>query len=768
MPQPNIPTSLRPILSGTAATAGLAMIFSSLPTTANAQSAVSGGNETPGASAPDAIALDPVSVSADRISAQDSGNVNAVRTGISRLPETVKETPRVINVVPEEIIKQQRATSLEQVLRNVPGITISTGEGQGGQNGDQFRIRGLTARGDIYTDGLKDFGVYTHDVFNTESVQVLKGPSGDGFGVGNSGGLINQSTKQAKLESVNRIEQSFGSGPTYRTTADVNHKLDDTVALRVNALYYNQEVADRDEAEAERWGLAADLGMGIGTRTTWHLNYSYLKGEKTPDMGVPMMTGRDGIITPATEYGLDRSTSYIRDLDRDDTENHVLTSTLSHEVSDHLTLYNDTRWSLYDRDWAATNPAALSAANSAAFLNGGNPNLTYGAGGGMAYKQDGWGVQNIAGVKAEGTLLGLKHKANGGLDLNYQEDTRQMGTWVGRTANQTVVNPIHSYASGAYLTYPDSGIRSASVQNTGVFVSDRVWLHDQVSVQGGVRWDYFRTSFRSQTSSVANGQDIERTWSPSASLIYEPTKDSSLYTTYSRSNKPVGTDIASAVTVGSNETPNGNRDFDPEETDLYEVGGKADFLNGRLGVNGAAFLIEKQNTYTYDAETGALADGFIEAGLGLRIKGFESGISGKITPAWSVYGSYAFLTGEITDSKGSPANVGNDAPNVPKHNASLWTTYALSEDIGDVLPGKLMVGGGVQYASEYWADAGNTARAPDTFSLDALLSYEYESVSLALNGYNLTDHRNYASVFNNSRAVPTSGRTFMLTAGLQF
>lgn len=764
MSRRHIPPSLRPILAGAgaAATAGLAITISSLPATAQAQSAASGNGQTPSASANDPIVLDPVSVSAGRTEAQDSGNVNAARTGMSRLPETVKETPRVINVVPEEIIQQQRATSLEQVLKNVPGITISTGEGQGGQNGDQFRIRGLSARGDIYTDGLKDFGVYTHDVFNTESVQVLKGPSGDGFGVGNSGGLINQSTKQAKLENANRIEQSIGSGPTYRTTADINHKIDDTIALRVNALYYNQEGSDRDEVEAERKGIAADLGMGIGRPTTWHLNYSYLNGDKTPDMGQPMVRGNDGIYRPAAEFGLDSSTSYVRNLDRDETENHILTSTLAHEVNKTLSVYNDTRWSYYERDFAATNPAALT---SIAALNGA---LSYGAGGGMAYKQDGWGVQNITGAKAEGTLLGLKHKANGGLDLNYQEDTRQTGTWVNRTNNQSVSNPTHTYSSNAFLTYPASGVRSASVQNTGIFASDRVWLHDQVSVQGGLRWDYFRTSFRSATASVANGKDIEHTWSPSGSLIYEPTKDSSVYATYSRSNKPVGSDIGAAVTIGSNETPNSARDFDPEQTDLYEVGGKADFLNGRLGVSGAVFLIEKSNTYTVDTSTGAIADGFSEAGLGTRIKGVETGFSGKVTPAWSVYTSYAFLTGEVTESKTSPATIGKDAPSVPKHNASLWTTYSLTEELGDAIPGKLMVGGGAQYASEYWTDSANTGRVPEAYALDSMVSYEYGNLSLALNGYNLTDHRNYTSAFNTARAVPAAGRTFMLTAGLQF
>lgn len=762
MPQNTVPDRLRPIIAGAAATAGLAMTFSTLTTAANAQTAGTGNAPAPGASSGDALVLDPVRVDANRPA--ETGNVNAAPTGVSRLPETVKDTPRIVNVVPEEIIEQQRATTLEQVLRNVPGITISAGEGNGGQSGDQFRIRGLSARGDIYTDGLKDFGVYTHDTFNTEAVQVFKGPSGNGFGVGNSGGVINQGTKKARLDSRYNVEQSVGSGPTYRSTVDVNQKLSDTAALRVNGLYQKSEIPDRDKGKADRQGVAADLGLGLGTATTWHLNYAFLKGDKTPDQGQPMVLGRDGVYRPAGEYGLDRSTSYIRNLDRDETLNHIVTSTFAHEFSKGLSVYNDTRYSHYNRDIAITTPSALSGAAATSFLNGGNPALSYGAGGGSSYKQNGWGVQNVAGAKLEGELFGLLHKFNGGVDLSHQNDKRSNASWVNRVNNQLVRTPIHNYPGNAFLTYPLTGGREASVTNAGLFATDRVWLFDQLSVQGGVRWDYFRTSFSTNDPTIPGGSASTRTWSPSVSLIYEPTTDSSLYFSYARSAKPIGTDIAAAVANGTAENPRNGRNFDPEKTDLYEIGGKADFLGGRLGVTGALFQIDKGNTYSVDPVTGAVTDGFSEAGLGTRIRGFEAGVSGEILPGLNVYGSYAFLDGEVTESRTNSALIGRTAPNVPRNNASLWTTYEFEAGV----PGKFTVGGGVQYASEYWADSANTARMPETVSLDAVLSYEVRNLSLQLNAYNLTDHRNYTSAFNAARAVPAAGRTFLLTAGLTF
>lgn len=109
-------------------------------------------------------------------------------TGMGRLQGTVQDLPQSIQVIPREILQQQNAVTLEQALRNVPGITSTVGEGGGGVQGDQLRIRGFNARNDIYVDGLKDFGDYSRDAFTFEDVAVYFGPSGLTFGAGSVGG----------------------------------------------------------------------------------------------------------------------------------------------------------------------------------------------------------------------------------------------------------------------------------------------------------------------------------------------------------------------------------------------------------------------------------------------------------------------------------------------------------------------------------------------------------------------------------------------------
>ncbi|KAI3590911.1 Ferrichrome-iron receptor [Cupriavidus sp. U2] len=745
MQQKILSSSIRVLVSGAAST-GTVLTITALPQIAHAQPAA---------------VLPAVTVTGKGIE-----NTNEAPTGIARLPDTVKETPKTIFVLPRDVLEQQQVTSLEQALKNVPGITVSTGEGNGGQNGDQFRIRGLSAKGDVYIDGLRDFGAYRRDIFNTESVEVIKGPAGESFGVGNLGGLINQTSKKAGKGTRTSIDQNFGSGPTYRTMLDGNYQLGTTTAVRVNAMFQDGRTPDRDHVDDDRRGLAVDFGTGLGTPTEWHLNYAYLHRSGPPDYGVPMAQGTDGVYRPITEYdvpGLSRSTSYVRNTDRDTSDAHVVTSLLQTTFGNGITLNNDTRFSYYDRDFSGTNPAGVNQATLQKLLAGGNARLRYGARGGMTYMQRGWGLQNVLSAKGEFHTGSIRHRAMAGLDANYQRDHRDIGSWTGRLNNQTIVDPVFDASKNASVNYVAT--RDANSTNVGVFVNDRVWLTEQVSLLGSLRWDYFRSEYET-SASAAGGTADSKKLSPAISAIWEPTKNAMFYAMFSRSYRPVGTDIALAVGGVQTEVPKAGVASEPERSDTVEVGTKLDFLDKRLGVTGSLFQIRKSNAYTVDPVTGAVANGFSDSGEGRRIRGAEVGLTGRITTNWSANFAYAYLDGEVT-SASRPALVGNVAPGVPHHNLTLWTAYDIPHALVP-LPGKLTVGGGVQYASGYWADSENTGRVPDTFSLDAMLAYRQGKFRASLNGYNLTNTLNYASAFNATRAVPASGRTVLLNVGVTF
>jgi catecholate siderophore receptor len=722
-----------------------------------------------GAGAQEAETIDLSTVEVDGSGGATSNALNT-GTGLSRLPGRVQDVPQTINVVPKEILEQQNVTTIEQALRNVPGVTLSAGEGNGGLNGDQFRIRGFQAKNDIYVDGLRDFGVYVRDSFNAENVQVLKGPSSETFGLGTTGGVINTTSKRSFLGSLTAVDGTIGTGPLGRVTADVNRQIDDTTAIRINGMFHDQDIADRDNVESNRWGFASSLGFGLGTDTTWHLNYFHQHTDRTPDYGVPaVLPPGSSRALPITEFGLPRSTSFVRSTDQDVANVDLLTSLLSVKAADWLTITNDTRLSFYDRAFATTAPICVDAC-AAGFFSGGNPLVGYSAGGGSSYWQNAWGIQNVTTAVAKFNTGGLRHEAVAGLDLFYQNDERTGGMVLGIRPDQSLWSPTFENTTGYAIVQNPNNRREGSGTNVGVFASDRVWLTDTFSVLGGLRWDNFSSRYRNTSTVPGPALGSFNPWqeadtsfvSPKASVIWEPTPDQTFYVTYARSFSPPGQFVANSTNI---EVPSGAIKLEPEKNDLYEIGTKISLLDGRLGLNAALFRINKSNSSDIDPITGEPVYAPIEGGEARRVQGVELGLTGKVTDAWTVQLGYAYLDSEVLSSS-TPTNVGHRVQGVPEHSASVWTTYDVGHHFGS-LPGRLLVGGGVTYDDGYFAASDNVTFIPSTFSVDALISYEYKNLRMAVNGYNLTDELNYGSAFS-TRAVPSAGRTVTLTVGAKF
>ena len=243
------------------------------------------------------VQLGPVSVN------DDAGrNAQNHAPPITTMPTTsVQDTPQSINVVTGEVMKQQAVTTLADALKNVPGITIAIGEG-GTLAGDQFKINGFDAKDDVYLDGLRDFGAYTRDSFNYQEVQVLKGPSGLMFGRGTTGGAINTISKSPFLRNHYSAALEGGNGDHVRATADLNYAFSDTGAVRLNLMFTNTGVVDRDIVHNTRWGIAPTIALGLGTDTQWSLSYLHQHSTGIPDYGITVAQRPGQLIAePATQ-----------------------------------------------------------------------------------------------------------------------------------------------------------------------------------------------------------------------------------------------------------------------------------------------------------------------------------------------------------------------------------------------------------------------------------------------------------------------------------
>lgn len=730
----------------------------------------------PTPAAPPPLLADP----ADAVPGPPGSPANSLEagTGIGRLPGTVQDTPQTVNVVSQRQLREENVTTLEQALRSVPGVTVAIGEGGGGMNGDQFRIRGFQAKGDIYIDGLRDFGVYVRDSFAYEQVQVLKGPSSETFGMGTTGGAINIQQKTAHLGDAASFDVTAGTGPMFRTTVDINKQINATTAARVVGMWHDQDIVDRDHLYSDRWGILASLAFGLGTDEKLTVNYLHQSGKRKPDMGVPIFDpdGAGGPLfgKPVTEFGVSRKNFYGKVTDLDDSDVDMITARYVKRVNEGLTIHNDTRLAMYSRYFAQTVPNCAAADSDPLTNTCGDSILAgtfdglHGFGGPAGFDQESWGIQNVTTAVAKFHTGWLRHEFVAGIDLFYQNDRRTQ--LANSEANDvklagTIGNPIYGHNPGFTVTRNPLSRKRAESDNIALFASDRVWLTPEFSVLGGLRWDRFSARYATtDTTTGAWNDDLNSDtsfWSPKASVIWEPTKQQTYYVSYAKSFSSLAGQF---ITNDNNSI--GNETMEPEENKLWEAGAKWALMNGRLGLTAALFRVDKTNARQEDG-----AGNLVATGEEQRVQGVELGLTGQITSAWMMQAAYAYMDSEIlynaaTNSAAENENKGNRVAFVPEHAVSVWTTLEISKLV-NLGPGKTTVGGGIRWSDDIYANSGNTSIIPANFTFDAMISYEKDGWRFAANGYNLTDELNYDGSFGN-RAVVAAGRTLMFTVGKKF
>ena len=273
---------------------------------------------------------------------------------LSKLTESIRDTPQSIATLSRELLEDRGDTSLNDALRNVPGITLGAGEFS--WQGNNPTIRGFNARDDLYLDGLRDFGSYPRDPFNLETVEVLLGPSSILFGRGSTGGAINQVTKQPHLSHSTDLAVNVGTADTVRATVDMSRPvplLGEGAAWRLNLLAHDGGVADRDGAESQRFGFAPSLTLGLGSTTEVTLSYMKQTADDRPDYGLPWLNGRPAAVPRDRYYGFD--SDYLK------TDADIVSTQVLHSVSDTIRLNAQVRYAQYERENRITEPLITPA-----------------------------------------------------------------------------------------------------------------------------------------------------------------------------------------------------------------------------------------------------------------------------------------------------------------------------------------------------------------------------------------------------------------------
>ena len=654
---------------------------------------------------------------------EDQGNSYVVpESSLSKFPVPLKDTPQSITIVPEKLIQEQAGTTLRDALRNVPGITATAGEG-GGAQGDVFILRGFNARNDMFIDGVRDSGSYFRDSFNFDAVEVLKGPSSTFFGRGSTGGIINQVSKGLRLDPSYNGIFSGGAGPLFRGTVDVNQPLSQVLpntALRINLMAHGDDVVGRDKIELRRQGFAPSIAFGLGTPTQITLSYLLQHEDNIPDYGFPYINGAPLRTDRDTFYGLTKE-------DHEKTLVNVGTLRLDHRFNDIFNLRNTLRYSHVDRDSAVTN-ATVVLPNT---ITRSRPQRD---------TQESI-LSNQTDLTAKFDTFGFKHTATTGLEVS--RETFDLVRWASTGPNTTINHPNNNALPNPKVLAADSDTRAIGF---GYFAADQIKLNQYFDIVGGVRWDYFDTDVKDDFLDDRRKQ-VDKAWSYRGGLVFHPTPSQSYYFSYGTSFNPSAEGIA--LSPATNGTP-------PEKNQIFEVGAKIEFFEGALNLQSAVFRIDKTNARTPNPLDDTLPN--VVTGK-QRSQGFEIGATGRVLPGLNVFGGYTFLDTEILEDTVT-ANIGNEIQNVPKHSATLWTTYDFLE--------KWQVGGGPTYVGSRYSNNANANRVPGFVRWDSTVAYQItKNIQLRVNAINLTNQLYFDSI-SGSKAVPAAGRTILGSASFNF
>ena len=679
------------------------------------------------------------------VKGKENKNVfNPDRLSLDRL-KSVKKTQSV-SVVPQILIEQQGATTLKDALRNVSGIGLNAGEG--GVQGDDFTLRGYSAKTDIFIDGVRDQGSYQRDSFNLESVEVIKGPSSSYFGRGSTGGLVNQVSKTARAGNSYAGIVSSGMGPFNRATFDVNQQLSESVAFRANLMGQTSEVVERDEVKQRRYGYAASLVFGLDQPTQLTLNYLYQKDNNLPDYGFPYINGR-----PARE---DRDTFFGSSSDFERTEVNVATVRLDHAFNDQLKLRNTTRLSHVGRAAAPTAARLITIADGMDTLA--NPI------GAQAFRRNRPErdatesiLSNQTDLSATFSTAGFEHSLSTGFEVAREEF--RLARFTNTLPNTIGLDP-ESFDPEGSSTRALSQRTNTRALSAGVFVADEVKLNEYVDLIAGLRYDRFAASFNDDFPPTPGSSltrpdfdNTDRTLSYRAGIAFHPTTTQNYYVSYGTSFNPSAEALSLSAT---------NQDVDPEKNQTFEIGGKIELRDGQLSLQGALFSIKKTDAREMDLNQE------VQVLSGERlVRGFELGVTGRLTDGLVMFGSYTFLDSEVTksltddDTNLTNDTEGNEVSRVPRHSATLWTSYQL--------PGqKLEIAGGPTYVSHRFSSDTNANKIDGYTRWDATIGYAVtEKVTLRLNLQNLTDKEYFDSTAG-GHTVPAPGRTAIASVSFNF
>ncbi|MFT7046727.1 MAG: catecholate siderophore receptor [Celeribacter sp.] len=663
----------------------------------------------------------------------------------SKLSGPVADTPRTITAVTQEVIEATGTTSIRQLARSTPGISLGFGEG-GNSFGDNIYVRGFKANNDVYVDGVRDPGTSIHETFNTEQVEVIKGPAGSVGGRGTTGGTLNIASKKPQDVDFYEFTTKLTSAGTKRQTVDLNWGENERLQFRLNGMLQDGATAGRDEAYDDRSGVSAAVRYEVAPNVTFEGDISHTQIEQMPDWGVPFINGEDvGLANaPVPEFGVDPSTFYgMVGRDFQETEQTVATGRVIWDITPEMTLTNTLRGSTSINDYILTAPSSVYDNGST------DPNdWTVGLSSKSWYQETDV-LSNDLELAGKSNWGGVEHDWVVGVGLSREDINKT--SYINTTSEDyeppagargctvDVVNPDPSACWAGVQPERSDVFTKTKIETKSIYALDTVTLSEQWIVNGGLRVDHYDIS-RDQTN---RGSGLPETLSRNDTMLngnigvtWKPRKELSFYGAAATSTNPMGQEVAAGGSFYGGLDA-GGATLSPERNTSYELGVKYEY-NDHLLLTAALFQTTKDKAREDIGPRGASVT---QDTLKYRVQGVELGVAGKLNDRIGLFGGAVFMDSEILDSADADS-IGKSMANMTNEQFNLLATY----DVSDAL----MVGLQSNFVGE--RDLGTTAandnKLPSYWSFDLVGSYEIsDTTSVRFGVDNVADVTAYDTAY---------------------
>ncbi|ENO85966.1 TonB-dependent siderophore receptor [Thauera linaloolentis] len=606
--------------------------------------------------------------------AYTTGTTNAA-TGMNL---SLRETPQSVTVITRQRMDDQGLKSLTDAVEQTPGIHVQRmGPVIGGYQRiysrgyavDSYQIDGVPTSARALTS--YDYtGTASLDAAIYDSVAVVRGATGLLTGAGDPSASANVMRKRPTNDFQGSLELGLGRWDQRRAVADIGGPLNVAGSLRGRLVAaYDESESWYDRYKGDRHLFYGVLDADLSEKTTLTLAFEYAR-EKSNALE---NQGLNAIYTDGTPTPFSRHDSGIPEWGLWDQKRQAASLSLEHRFND---------------DWQVRLNYGHSKRETPvvkrAYVNGIDPGNTtsWGVMARTGYESD---VDTLdARLSGRYTLFGKRHDLVAGFNASsYEYENRPDFFGIEFPIGMPIVNGVPQYVEPDWdaITAKNGSYTREQTKESGLYLATRLQASVNLSVILGGRWSnwhYKRTSMPG--GNVGDDRKYSNEFTPYAGVVYDLTKQISVYGSYTEIFKPQSVKDASGDLL------------DPEQGTNRELGLKAEWFGGRLNASVAMFKTGKDNLAVED--TGKTTPDGNQAYIAkddTGTKGWEVEMAGELMPGWNLQGGYTRVISR--DSDGKRLNTIR-----PIHQFKLFSTYALQK-----IPG-LTLGGGIHWQSKIHDD----------------------------------------------------------------